>query len=316
MKSKSKKITASSADLAGLINQSSADKLLNSVAFPFMLIDISNPPPGNLLTNKGINEDEVTLSEKIVTKLLKEIAESAKIISTESPKTDSKFYSEALSNLAPTIESAKSFLKAKDDADNAKPPIPFEGPPIKFAEDILKNGVEGLGNIKGIEFRAICSKLQVIADNKPNLHLNGSNISISNSKITTNATGELWWYHPTLHCSRWCTRWSVTWGWDRVASISVSVRVDLDGYVEIRINGKIVCANLHINKLRLDYPILREIPLEGIANRILANKQIPVFDASSFVACIPVLNSRFAIDSISIPISNGLIEIDIAIKQV
>lgn len=271
-------------------------------------------PPGNLLTTKSVNDDEVILAEKIVKQYLKEIADSVNPLSTQSPNNDSKFYSEALSNLSVTIESAKAYLNANAEAERTK--TKFEGPHKKFAQDILDGGIEGLWSIKGIEFKAICSHLGVVADNKPNLALNGTTVSISNSKITTQATGELWWYHPTLHCSRWCTRWSVTWGWDRIASISVSIRVDLDGFVQITVNGKILNANLHINKLRLDYPILREIPLEGIANRVLGSKQIPIFDAGGFVASVPIINSRFAIDSISIPNNSGSIEIDIAIKQV
>ncbi len=309
-----KKILMGSKDLAASINQTTADKLLNSVNFPLTLVNITNPPPGNLLSTKEVNEGEIILAELIVKKYLKDIVASVNPLSTNSPNPDNKFYSEALTNLAGTIESAQAYLnaleKGKKDGKNV------EGPDKKYAEDIRDGGIEGLVNIKGIEFRAICSKLRVIADNKPNLALNGSKVDVSNSKITTQATGELWWYHPTIHCSRWCTRWSVNWSWDRIASVSISVRVDLDGYVEISVNGKMLNANLHINKLRLDYPILREIPLEGIANRVLSGKQIPIFDAGSFIASVPVINSKFAIDSISIPNTTGSIDIDIAIKQV
>jgi len=311
---KTKKTKSSSTDLSALINQSAADKLLNSVSFPLTIVNVTTPPPGNLLSKNSTNSDEVFFPEKTVIALLKQISDSANSTSTQTPSQDKKFYSEALSNLSTTIESAKAYLDAKSEAKRKKEP--FSGEFDDFANSILEDGITGLYKTKGIEFRAICSKLQVVADNKPNLTLNGTRVGISNSKITTNATGELWWYHPTLHCRRWCTQWSVTWSWDRVASVSVSIRVDLDGYIQVSVNGKVLNANLHINKLRLDYPILREIPLEGLANRVLANKQIPIFDAGSFVASIPIINSRFAIDSIGIPNNNGSIEIDIAIKQV
>jgi hypothetical protein len=309
-----KKILMGSKDLAASINQTTADKLLDSVNFPLTLVNVTNPPPGNLLSTKEVNDDEVILAEAIVKQYLKEIAGSVSTGSTKSPNSDNRFYSEALSNLSGTIENAQAYLNARKKANEEGKE--FEGPDEEYAIGIRDGGIEGLVKIKGIEFKAICSKLQVIADNKPNLSLNGSKVSVSNSKITTQATGELWWYHPTIHCSRWCTRWSVSWSWSRIASVSISVRVDLDGYVEIIVNGKILNAKLHINKLRLDYPILREIPLEGIANRVLSGKQIPIFDAGSFVASVPIINSKFAIDIISIPNTTGSIDIDIAIKQV
>jgi hypothetical protein len=314
VKKSNKKLLGAGTDLSALINQSAADKLLNSVNFPLVLVNTTNPPPGSILSLKAVNDDEVTLEEAVVKKYLKDIVASINPLSTQSPNADSKFYSEALSNLSVTIESAKAYLNANGEAAKAK--TKFEGPSKKFAQDILDGGVEALWSIKGIEFKAICSQLKITADNKPNLSLNGTKVSVSNSKITTQATGELWWYHPTFHCSRLCTRWSVNWKWSRIASISVSIRVDMDGYVEISVNGKLLYARLHINKLRLDYPILREIPLEGIANRVLGNKQIPIFDAGSFIASVPIINTRFAIDSISMPNTNGSIEIDIAIKQV
>jgi hypothetical protein len=303
-----------SRDLAASITQTAANKLLNSVSFPFTLLDITNPPPGNLLTTSSVNDDEVKFPDKVVKEYLNDIIGSIDPLSTQSPNVDSCFYSEALSNLSVTIESAKAYLTANNEA--AKSNIKFEGPEKKFAQDILDAGIEGFANVKGIEFKAICSKLRVIADNKPDLALNGNRIGVSNSKIITQATGELWWYHPTFHCSRLCTRWSVTWGWDRVASLSVSLKIDLDGYVEIIVNGKVLTAKLNINKLRLDYPILKEIPLEVIANRALAHKQLPIFDAGNFIACLPVINSRFSIDSINIPIGNGSIDIEIAIREI
>jgi hypothetical protein len=305
-----------SKDLNAAINQSTANKLLNSTVFPLLIVNTTNPPPGVLITTESVNEDEIILSKEAVANLLKEIMKAVDPKSTRTPGGDVKVYSEALSNLSQTIESAKAFLRAKKEAESTVPPTPFEGPDPAYVQSILDNGIEGLANIQGIEFKVICSKLQVIADNKPTLTLNGPNISVSNSKITTNATAELWWYHPTLHCSRFCTNWSITWGWDRIASASASVRVDFDGYASVIVNGKVLFASLHINKLRLDYPILREIPLEGIANRVLANKQIPIFDAGNFIASIPIINSRFVIDGIYIPVVAGGIEIDIEIKQI
>jgi hypothetical protein len=308
-------------DLSAKIDQSAADKLLNSVAFPLTLVSVSTPPPGNLLTQEVANDYEVILSATRVQELLDAFSKASQtnIQSTSDiPDDETKFNLEALGNISETIESAKACLRAMEE-----PQTPtsagqiFSFPDKAYLEGIVKGGVEGLlKTTKGLEVKAICSDLRVIANNKPNLGLNGPKVSISNSKINVKATGELWAKIPSFHCSRWCTRWTISWRWVRLASVSVSITVDLDAYIEILINGKILNAKAHINKLRLAYPILKEIPLEAIANSQLKNKLIPIFDAGSFIACVPVVNSRFGIESISIPNVAGSIEIDIAIKQV
>ncbi|MFV8346211.1 hypothetical protein [Flavobacterium sp. ZB4P13] len=314
-------LVGSGNDLSAKIDQSAAEKLLNSVHFPLTLVSINTPPPGNLLTTETVNDYEIILNPPRVEELLKAFAKASETnIPSRSkiPDIETKFNLEALSNISETIESAKACLSAME-----APQIPtsadqiFSFPDEKYLKDIVNGGVEALlSTTNGLELKAICSNLRVIANNKPNLGLNGPKVSISNSKITVKATGELWAHIPTFHCSRWCTRWTVSWKWVRLSSVSVGVTVDLDASIEILINGKILNAKAHINKLRLDYPILREIPLEGIANSQLQNKLIPIFDAGSFIACVPVVNSRFGIESISIPNVAGSIEIDIAIKQV
>ncbi|MDO8999675.1 MAG: hypothetical protein Q7W45_07920 [Bacteroidota bacterium] len=308
-------------DLSAKIDQTAADKLINSVKFPLTLVSLSTPPPGILLTEEVANDNEIILKAERVKELLDAFAKASltNIQSTsEIPDDETKFNLEALGNISETIESAKACLRAME-----APQTPttagqlFSFPDKAYLEAIVNGGVEGLlETTKGLELKAICSDLRVIADNIPNLGLNGTKVSISNSKITVKATGQLWARIPSFHCSRWCTRWTISWRWVRLASVSVSVTVDLDAYIEILPKGKILNARAHINNLRLAYPILKEIPLEKIANSQLEDKLIPIFDAGSFIACVPVVNSRFGIESISIPNVAGSIQIDIAIKQV
>jgi hypothetical protein len=307
-------------DLSAKIEQSAVDKLLKSVNFPLTIVDVVTPPPGNLFTRELINENEITLSDTQAQELLTALSK----VNTTHIQTipsindgENKFYQEALSNISTTIESAKACLKALEapQIQTSSGQI-FSFPDKTYLEKIVNGGVEGLlQTTKGLEIKAICSDLKVIANNRPGLSLNGPKISVSNAKITVKATGELWSHLPSFHCSRWCTNWTITWRWVKLASVSVSVTIDLDAYIELISNGKIVSARGHVNKLRLAYPILKEIPLENIANNYLQGKLVPVFDAGSFIASVPVINSRFAIDSISIPNATGFTEIDISIKQ-
>ena len=311
-----------SSDLSARIDQSTVDKLLNSVNFPLTLVDVSTPAPGNTFTKDAANEYEITFSDAQVQELLNGFANANQTnIETVPDMADAnrKFYSEGLKNISIVIESAKACLNAMQEPRPTSAPAgqTFSYPDKAYLEKIVNGGVEGLlQTAKGLEIKAICSNLKVIANNKPNLSLNGPKIGVSNAKITVKATGELWSHIPTPHCSKWCTNWTITWSWVKLASVSVSVTVDLDAYVELLTNGKIVSARAHINSLRLAYPILKDIPLEGIAHGQLQNKLIPVFDAGSFVASIPLINSRFSIDKISIPNITGGIEVDISIKQV
>lgn len=306
-------------DLSAVLGQSAVNKLLNAIKFPFTLFEQNTPPPKSL-SGGEVADNEVALEKEKVQKLLKSIAQSAKTYNKKKPvdfTAEERFYSEALGNISEVIQSAKDCLKVMDGPQTQTTAGQvFSYPDREYLQKIVDGGIENLlDTAKGLELKAICSHLEVAANNKPDVTLNGAVVSIANSKITVKATGELWAHIPTFHCSRWCTRWTISWKWERLASISISIIIAMDGYVKIVINGKVVNAQLHFNSLRLDYLILREIPLEVIANKVLQNKLIPVFNAADFVACVPVINSRFAIDSIAIPNTNGNIEIDINVKQ-
>ena len=70
------------------------------------------------------------------------------------------------------------------------------------------------------------------------------------------------------------------------------------------------------DKLRLDYPILDQIPLEGLANLALRNKTLFAYDAAQLIATVPVLKSRFTVDSISLPASSNSLPVSVVIRQV
>jgi hypothetical protein len=309
---------AAGKDLSAKIDQSAADKLLNSITFPFTFVDVQTRPPGLLYSSDKKGEQEILLDNAKVQELLDGFAKANSIKTMKAPNDlEAKFNSEGLSNISQTIETARACLQAQQGSQTPTTTGQvFSFPDKKELQAIVDGGVEGLlKTTKGLAMKVICSELKITANNKPNLGLNGSKISIGNANFNVKATGELWAHIPSFHCSRWCTNWTVTWRWVRLASITVSVTLALDCYVEIVVNGKIVYAKAHINKLRLAYPILKEIPLEGIANSQLSNKLIQVFDAGSFVACLPLIHSKFGIESVTIPNIPNCIPIEIEIKQ-
>jgi hypothetical protein len=300
-------------DLSASVSQSSVDKLLKSVSYPFTAFDKSWPFQGRLV--QGSESDYIYTPDQ-VKKMLSSAQKQIGHLDLPAPKEspDDQLTRDIISAAGGVIESAKACLNARDEAE--KTGKPFVGPSRAVTQGILDGGISGLAGIKGIQFKAHLAHLAVIVESEPDVSLGVPTVGIKNLKVQVNATGELWWYHPALHCSHWCFEWSVTWGWDRIAALSVGVKLKIDAHADISAQNTLVVAKGVIDKLRLDYPILRDIPLEGFANNALGDKLVVAFDAGKYLATVPVLNSRFAISDIGLPQSSKEIEVDITIKQV
>lgn len=301
-------------DLSATVSQSSADKLVKSVSYPFTAFDQSWPFQGRLIL--GAETDyEYTAAE--IKKML-DVAQKRRGQMTLPAPNDSPEHQitrDIVRAASVVIESAKACLNARDEAEKAGKP--FVGPSRELVQGILNNGVAGLANIKGIQFKGHLAWLKVVVADEPQLSLGMPTISIKNLDVRVSATGELWWYHPSLHCSHWCFEWSVTWGWDRIASLTVSgLKLAIAAHADVFAQNALIVAKGVVDKLRLDYPILRDIPLEGLANSALGNKLVVTFDAGKYLATVPVLNSKFAVASLQLPPSTSQIEVDITIKQV
>jgi hypothetical protein len=67
--------------------------------------------------------------------------------------------------------------------------------------------------------------------------------------------------------------------------------------------------------LRLDYPILRDLPLEKILNPSLKSKHVPVFDGNKLVALLPYLNTVYKIRSLTIS-GTGEIRADVIVERI
>ena len=100
------------------------------------------------------------------------------------------------------------------------------------------------------------------------------------------------------------------------AAITVSLDVAAEAHADVSARGPLVAVQAAFDRLRLDYPILDKIPLERIANAALANQLAYVFDASQLVASVPVLGSKFKVDSVSLPSSSNSISVGVNIKQI
>jgi hypothetical protein len=134
--------------------------------------------------------------------------------------------------------------------------------------------------------------------------------------VNVTAGAELWAKYPWWNCHNWCFKWEKVIKCDRIASITVSIDLAADAHADVNATGPLVAIQAAFDRLRLDYPILDKIPLEGIANAALANQLVYVFDASKLVASVPVLGSKFKVDSVSLPPSRDSIPVGVNIKQI
>ena len=300
-------------DLTASVKQSSADKVLNSVKYPFCVFDQTWPFNGR--------KDEVAAasyeySNDEINQLLAnaQAAGTGTLASIAQSDVD-QLNMDVLRGAAEVIESAKKCLDARKEAEQLGKP--FKGPSAKECQEILDNGVEGLmKSTRGIQFKGHLAWLRVCIADRPTIILGNPKVSISGLHVLTSATGELWWYHPTFHCSWLCFNWSVTWGWDRLAHLTIKdIKINADAHADTSTAGAVVNVKGVIDRLRLGYPILDKIPLEGVANQQLGDKLVRAFDASQFIASIPVMNSRFHIDKVELPASTNEIAINLSVKQ-
>lgn len=310
---KAKKNKNKAYDLYGEICQSSANKVLGSVSYPFTAFEHRENFPGctTIAAQKEGAFYTYTASEA-----KKMLADCVKYVKTASsgkrvpPNSSINF--DLYSAAGSLVEQAK---KALDVANES--PKDYEGPSKKRLQAIVDGGIEGLWETLGdFEFYAWCPYLRVIVKQRPQLKLASPRIDLTGVLVEVTATGELWWKHPWFNCYRWCTKWDKVIKCDKIGSITVSPDLRAEAHANVEADGTRVKVRAEFDRLRLAYKILEKIPLEGIANRKLRDKLIYVYDAAQLVATIPVLQSKFAVSSIALPsISNG-IGVEVTIRQV
>lgn len=305
-------------DLSASIEQSAVDKVIKATKFPLTAVDIDIPfDPNSARGISALNDDSmVEYSTSEIEDLFKTATKSTPPSLSTKPPSDinAQFASDVLKAGSSVIESAKQCEIARQQAGSS-----FVGPPKEFVEGILQGGLEGLTeSAKGLRVVAHCSWLEVDVLQPPTISLNGGSIGIGNVELSVSATGQLWWYHPTFHCSKMCFNWTTTWGWDQMGpSLTVrGVKISADASATVSTSGTKALASANVSKLRLDYPILDKIPLEGIANSQLNGKSVTIYDASKLIETIPVIAQQFTIDSIAIPAATGETVVRVSIRKV
>jgi hypothetical protein len=63
-------------------------------------------------------------------------------------------------------------------------------------------------------------------------------------------------------------------------------------------------------------PILEKIELAPFANKALADRLAFIFDASKLIATVPVLEAKFAVETLTLPPSTAGISAEVSLREV
>jgi hypothetical protein len=210
------------------------------------------------------------------------------------------------------IEQAKKVIDAEKVAG-----ADYEGPDIAELKKILDGGIEELPqNLGDFALYGWNSYLRIVVRIIPAIVLQSPRINLSQVKVEVTATGELWAKYPWWNCYKWCTKWEKITKCEKIANITVSPTIAAEAHALCYATTTQVFLQASFDKLRLDYEIIREIPLEGLANDQLKDRLLFVYDARQLIATVPVLQSRFSIESIFLPESVDGIGVQIKLRQI
>jgi hypothetical protein len=308
------KIEASAThDLYAEVKQSASDKVVESVLYPFTALEQNQGFPGCTKLAEEMAAEEnapfYVLTSAEVGDLLSAAVRDVRASQSSSEATVS---GQVYAFAGDIIQQAKHVIDAASAAGSE-----YEGPDVANLQGIVDGGIEGLVNTLGDwGIYAWCTYLRVIVESRPEIALSSPRINLNDIEIKVTATGELWSKYPWWKCYKWCTKWEKVIKCDRIASITVSPKIRAEAHALLKAEAAKVYVQGVFDRLRLNYPILDKIPLEGLANKALKQTLVYVFDASKFVAVVPILESKFTVGTVTLPASADDLNVGISLRQV
>jgi len=300
-------------DLYGMVKQSASDKVIGSVSYPFTAVETQQAFPGCTGIAAEMAAEEDAPFYELSKREMKIMLSDAVVDINQSQNCSEASVSSGIYSFAgDIIQQAKHVIDAATAAGGN-----YEGPDVKELKKIVDKGIKGLVDTLGDwGMYEWCPYLRVVVEKEPNIKLSSPRIDLNGIKIKVTATGELWAKHPWWNCHQWCTKWEKVIKCTRIASITVSPRIKAEAHAILQAAGTKIFAQGKFDKLCLNYKILDKIPLEGLANKALRDKLVFVYDASAFVATVPLLGSNFAVGSLTLPPSSDGLNVGISVQQV
>lgn len=295
-------------DLKVEINQAAFNDVLSSVKYPFTMFERTYPfhSISNLPATTGTSEGEFatrTLSKDSSILYFQWAVENRNTIPASAASGVDNEFKEALQL---EWESMKAEIKEILDEHNrnlgtAGYRFPLQGYTAEELAKIQKAGVK-----ETIDFfttrdatafivRVHLAFLRLNLNEQPSLIVKSPVFGVTGIKVNPTATVQLWVKLPVFRC---CPP-RITWKWKPTLSLTVSPDIAADANVTFSQSNMKVVGRAAFTRLVLDYPILRHLNFATIANRSM--KDFEVYDASAFMASLPYINSRFRIESLSLP---------------
>lgn len=322
------KKSSKSHDFSVILDQSLSNKVVESPDYPLSIIEFDEPFPhktseevGEIQGIIGYRDIQYAYSQTEIKTMLEEAVKYGTTIkSTGLTDEQIVIYQGLLAESGGIMAEAKACLDALEESQNKRPmkkEEPYSGPTRDELDKIINGGITSLPqSVKGFELKAHLRAFNVMVLEPPSISLNSPTMTLSRGKLRVGATGELWFKRPSIRCIRWCTQWIITWKWVRIARISVSVKMGINAKATALVHNKKVFVRGEFIKLFLDYYVIRRINLAKIANKILHDKLVYVYDPSGLVATIPVLDTEFGVDKINLPQTSGAFRVEIDIKAI
>ena len=315
-------------DLRADINQPAFDKIVNATKFPLTLFEHKDP-------FKSLDSDPVLVADE-TTKIFNEAQSLAFIkesfLTVRAPesfdlKEANSVYRDAIqAEWYRILEDIDRIVEEGERNNRATNPqrIEFKDFTLDELKEIQRGTAEAAftkfnAREKGAMFIKVhlpYARVDVVS--RPTLKVQSPEFKLQNLMVNPTATGELWMKVPVFSCCRTvlgiCVCVRVTWKWKRIASLTVSPRLGADVTVKFSESQLKIYAQAQFDKLFLDYFILRDIDLSGLANRYLRNRNFELYDVSKFVASLPYINANFRIESLALPPRTDGVSVELVIK--
>jgi hypothetical protein len=253
--------------MAAELHQELVSKILDDAKYPVTIIDHRYDFEGIL--REATDDSLAPWTQSDLDKLVAWAKNEGK---------DDDAAADLLSNLSAIRQEAETTLQQ---IEKARPDDPD---PMRSREAELRDAAAG--RFKFIKVHLAWIRVELAS--KPSIELSVPQTRISDANTRVGATGEVWV--------------KLLGKWRRIASLTVrGVKVAVGGGLNWSVDGIDAVFHIELTRLRLDYPILRELPIERLVSGDLRKDKHVVLEGEVLKATIPYVDNNYVLDKLSLP---------------
>jgi hypothetical protein len=172
---------------------------------------------------------------------------------------------------------------------------------------------------RGLEFVPYLKYIKVNVPARPVITISGDPIVVRNLNVIIDVIGQLYANMLQFRCTHYigpiCVGGEFFWGWVKAFEIDLNdVHVKIEAAIHPVVDALTIVAVPEVTLLRLDYFILRDIPLERFVNPVISQKRFLLVDAIKLTAVVPYVNTNYHISSIRIS-GMGELRVDVDVSK-